>query len=84
MSQYTELIGLMGELNRTIQAQANNIENTSGGTNELMDLVSSNIDGAPSSYVNDVKSGIEDVRKAFSDAIDALGEAQAAVYALTV
>jgi methyl-accepting chemotaxis protein len=83
MSQFSELLGLIGEANRAIEAQANNIENTSKGTQELMDLVSSNIDGAPSSYVDEVKAGIDDVRKAFSDAIDALSEAQAAMYSLS-
>ncbi len=58
MSSYSEVIGLIVEINRIITAQAQRIELTASSTSQLMDLVMSSIDGAPSKYVPDVKSGI--------------------------
>jgi hypothetical protein len=79
MSQYTEVIGIIIEINRMITTQAQQIEGTQQQTAQLMDLVQNGIDGSPSKHVSDVKQGIEDVRGAFDKALSALSDAQGAV-----
>ncbi|MDR0514528.1 MAG: hypothetical protein LBG81_05135 [Coriobacteriaceae bacterium] len=79
MSQYTEVIAIIMEINRMISQQGQQIEATQRQTSELMDLVHEGIDGSPSKHVSDVKQGIDQVREAFKKALSALGEAQAAV-----
>jgi hypothetical protein len=83
MSTYTEVIQLIGEIDRIISAQAQQLEGASSSTSELMDLVQSGIDGAPSKHVGDVKSGIDGTRNAFREALSALSNAQAAIRALS-
>jgi hypothetical protein len=74
---------VIGELNRVIQAQGNQIAQVSQSTGGLMQSVVDDIDGTGSKHSDDVKAAIEDAKRAFDDALSKLDDARSAMYTLS-
>jgi len=82
MSLYGEFQEDANGILQIIREAYDEIENASSSTDEVMDMVQANIDGAPSGHVDSVKNGISEVRQSFSNALSALESADTAMRAL--